>query len=130
MASLLLIEDEESIREGLRDRLVSEGHQVFDAPNGRIGVQLFRQHHPNVVITDILMPEKDGLEVIMDVRKDRPGQCIIAMSAAKTAGLDLDVLNIARKLGASYTLEKPFDVSSLLTAIAACLSKESQRGIN
>ncbi len=130
MATLLLIEDEESIREGLRDRLVSEGYQVIDAPNGRIGVDLFRRHRPDAVITDILMPEKDGLEVIMEVRKERPGQCIIAMSAGKTPGLDLDVLNIAKKLGASYTLEKPFDVSSLLTAIAACLKNESHQGIN
>lgn len=130
MASLLLIEDEESIRKGLRDRLVSEGHQVFDAPNGRLGVQLFRQHHPDVVITDILMPEKDGLEVIMGIRKDRPEQCIIAMSAAKTAGLDLDVLNIARILGASHTLEKPVEISSLLTAIDACLKKESPKGLD
>jgi DNA-binding response OmpR family regulator len=123
MATLLLIEDEDSIRESLRDRLVSEGHRVIEAANGRVGISLYRQHHPQIVITDILMPEKDGLEVIMDIRKERPDQPIIAMSAEKNAGMDLDVLNIAKKLGATHSLVKPFAHADLSAAIAACLEQ-------
>lgn len=126
MATLLLIEDEDPSREALRDRLRTAGHQVIEAPNGRLGLALFRAHHPDVVITDILMPEKDGLEVIMEIRKEQPNARIIAVSARETAGLNLDVLGIARKLGACTTLEKPFDFSALSSAIEACLRKQSQ----
>lgn len=126
MATVLLIEDEDSIREGLRDRLVSEGHRVLEAQNGRIGLKLFREHLPDLVITDILMPEKDGLEVIMDVRKENPGQRIIAMSGKQAAGMELDVLSIAKKLGACATLEKPFEFPALSSAIEACLRQKSR----
>ncbi len=126
MATLLLIEDEDSIREGLRDRLLSKGYQVLEAPNGRVGIKLFRDYHPDVVITDIVMPEKDGLEVIMEVRKEKPGQCIIAMSAEKAGGMNLNVLNIARKLGASAALVKPFDFAALSSAIEECLNPKTQ----
>lgn len=126
MATLLLIEDEDSSREEFRDRLRSEGYRVMDAPNGRLGLALFRAHHPDVVITDILMPEKDGLEVIMEIRTEQSDACIIAMSARETSGLDLDVLGIARKLGACATLEKPFEYPALSSAIEACLRKQSQ----
>lgn len=122
MAKLLLIEDEDSIREGIRDYLLSEGHSVIEAPNGRVGVKLFREHAPDLVITDILMPEKDGLEVIMELRKDVPNAKFIAMSAGRTPGLDLDVLNIAKKLGACATLTKPFEFSALSRAIETCLN--------
>jgi YesN/AraC family two-component response regulator len=113
---ILLIDDEEMIREVVRDMLETAGHEVIEAENGRHGLDQYRKHSIDVVITDILMPEKDGLETIQEVRVLDKDVRIIAMSGGGPS-YNLDFLLIAKKLGATATLVKPFHQDALIACV-------------
>ncbi len=93
---------------------------MVDAPNGLVGLQQFRATSPDLVLTDLMMPIMEGLETIPVLRRAQPSLKIIAMSGGGTnpAG---SYLRIAKKLGADYTLAKPFSLAELSTAVAALL---------
>ena len=112
MARILVIDDEEMLRLIIRAMLEPLGHQVVDAADGSTGVQLYRQHPADIVIVDFLIPGKDGIEVLKDLRADFPDVKIIAMT-----GHDPDILPLAVRMGASHTLKKPFRMDKLLDAI-------------
>ena len=116
---ILLFEDEEAIREALAERLMIEGFDVGSAPNGRKGLKLFQETPGELVITDILMPEVDGLEVIRTLRRLRVAPLIIAMSGG--GGRDLDFLIEAKEFGADGVLAKPFHVDDLVAMIQKLL---------
>ena len=116
MATILIIEDEESIRLLLRSALEAAGYEVTEATNGRQGLELYRHRPTDLVITDILMPDQDGLETILELRRLAPEAKIIAISGGGQSGL-LDLLPIAEKLGAQWTLRKPLRRLELLEAI-------------
>ena len=80
MATVLVIEDDQEVREFLVAVLSRAGHTVSDACNGRDGVTMFRENPVQVVITDIIMPEKDGIETILDLRREHPQLKVIAIS--------------------------------------------------
>ncbi|MEO5957891.1 MAG: response regulator [Opitutaceae bacterium] len=80
MARILLIDDDDDVRTVLRLTLIHFGHTVIEARNGREGLELFAEARPELVITDIVMPEKEGLEVIIELRAHRPPVKIIAIS--------------------------------------------------
>ena len=85
MRSVLLVEDDDQLRADLKQLLIDTGYEVWEAPSG-VGVgDLYQQHHPDLVITDLLMPDRDGLEVIMDLRGRDPNARIIAMSWGRQA---------------------------------------------
>jgi CheY-like chemotaxis protein len=92
--TILLIDDSATVREVLRIALESEGHAVLDAPDGRQGVALFREHRPAVTIVDIVMPEKDGIETVREILAMDPTTVIFTMS-----GADDDYQEVARMLG-------------------------------
>ena len=120
MARILIIDDDPHFREMLAEGLGRAGFEVIEADNGLKGVMLFRQDPADVVIADILMPEREGLETIMELRRDFPGVKVIAVSGGGTARPDR-YLKIALKLGADTALTKPFSFGTLLLTIAGLL---------
>ena len=117
MARILVIEDDDSIQFLLRLVLRSHGHQVLQASNGLEGMKLFQAEPPDLVLTDLLMPEKEGLETIREIRTHTPGAKIIAMSGGSPRWAGMDLLVLADKLGARRVLRKPFGEGELRAAI-------------
>ena len=117
-ARILVIDDEPDIRALLERILDSAGYEVALAADGKEAVNQFRAKPANLVLTDLFMPHQEGLETIMQLRKEFPRLAIIAMSG-KTAGSRM--LPIAQKLGAAVILEKPFAPQQLLDAVALAL---------
>lgn len=122
MALILVIDDEEGIRALLRDILQKEGHKVLEAPNGNVGVHLFHQNQPDLVITDIFMPEKEGTQTILELRKSYPNVKIIAISGGEIAAR-FDVLGTAKDFGALRVLAKPFHPKDLRQAVKELLDQ-------
>jgi CheY-like chemotaxis protein len=114
--SILVVDDEPGIRELLALMLEGAGHTVVAAEDGMQAPKLLEAHKIDVVITDLLMPERDGLEFITEVRKKHPGVKIIAMSGGGRIARD-SYLRIAKNFGAHLLLEKPFNQSSVLAAV-------------
>ena len=121
MPRILIIDDDDQIREMLKLFLEYAGYDVFDAANGKAGMELFYANPPEVVITDILMPEQEGLETIIALHKANPDLSIIAMSGGGHLPPD-QYLTFARKLGARHTFFKPVDCSVLLDAVRESLN--------
>jgi DNA-binding response OmpR family regulator len=96
--------------------LIHFGHLVTEARDGREGLDYFYRSGADLVITDIVMPEKEGFEVLMELRKVRPPVKLIAMSGGGRQS-PADVLNIAKHLGAARVLSKPFSNDELVAAI-------------
>ena len=121
MARVLIIDDEPNVRSMLRRMLHQAGHQVSEASNGAEGIKLYEQDQPDLIITDILMPEKEGIETIIALHRANPDLPIIAISGGgRLRGTDL--LCSAQLLGARHTLSKPFRGDQLLSAVSESLS--------
>jgi YesN/AraC family two-component response regulator len=116
MARILLIEDDESVRTILYLTLVHVGHEVIEARNGREGLDRFRETKPDLVITDIVMPEKEGFEVLMKIRRKNPALKIIAISGGGLHNA-AHYLHTAKLLGAAKVLAKPFSNEELMAAV-------------
>lgn len=117
MAHVLLIDDDPLVRQTLRGMLEELGHSVVEADEGRSAMSLLKGNPVDVVITDILMPHSDGIEVIMEIRKSRKGVRVIAVSGGGGTLGATDILTMARKLGAHQVLQKPIQRDQLMLAI-------------
>jgi len=120
MSRILVVDDEAMLRRTLRAMLEKAGHTVAEAEDGREGLELFSAQPFDLVLTDIIMPNREGVETIGDIRRLNPKVPIIAMSGGGSAGGDL-FLNLASQLGATRTLAKPIRQSDLIEAVNACL---------
>jgi DNA-binding response OmpR family regulator len=120
MAKVLVIDDEGDLRRILNHALTSAGHEVIEAADGRVGIQLFRAHDPDIVLTDIVMPEREGIETIAEIRAAGLGTGIIAMTggSVRNAGL---YLSLANGVGADAVLSKPFRSDELIAAVEKLL---------
>jgi YesN/AraC family two-component response regulator len=116
MNSILIIDDEAPIRSMLRLILEREGYQVIEAPDGVEGIRHYRQQPTDLIITDLIMPNKDGIGMIIDLKKEYPDINIIAMSGGGLNKPD-GYLKGAKQLGAKHTLSKPIDREELLRAV-------------
>ncbi|MCR4317940.1 MAG: response regulator [Planctomycetes bacterium] len=116
MAKILFIDDDQTVRDVCCAILASDGHVVLSGLNGTDGIRLAGDQKFDVVITDILMPEKEGIEFILDLRKQKKSIPVIAIS-----GAGADLLSAAKRFGASFTLEKPFSRSELLAVVNKAL---------
>ncbi len=116
MPRILIIDDEGQFRAYLRWMLERAGYEVLEAPDGVKGTALYRESLVDLVIVDLLMPRKTGIDVIMELRRDFPDVKIIAVSGGGPQG-DFDFLPAARVVGAHRTFLKPFKQQELLAAI-------------
>jgi len=110
---VLVIEDNEDLREYLRLALESQGYDVLTAAHGQEAISYLAGHPVDAVVTDLFMPEMDGIELIAAVRKKLPDVRVIAISGKP----GVDYLSVARELGVAATLRKPFEVEQLLVAL-------------
>jgi CheY-like chemotaxis protein len=126
MALILVIDDEPQIRSMLKLMLERDGYEVAEAPDGIEGIRIYRQNPADLIITDLIMPNKDGIGVIIDLKKEFPNVKIIAMSGG---GLNKPegYLKGAKKLGAACTLTKPIDRGEMLRAIKDVLKSPSSQ---
>ena len=120
MARILLIDDDETVRYALKQVLERAGYQVEEASDGQVGVEKFEVHKPDLVITDIIMPNQEGIETIIKLRRLAPEVVIIAMSGGGRTG-NRDFLSMAEKLGAAKVMAKPFRQKELVEAVASLL---------
>jgi DNA-binding NtrC family response regulator len=114
--SVLIIEDDEFVKNMLRQTFKQAGYEVATASNGRIGIQLYQSEPFDIVITDLIMPDMEGIETITHLRKCNPGVKVIAISGGGRNRPD-DYLHLASKLGAAKTFAKPVDRNELLEAV-------------
>jgi DNA-binding NtrC family response regulator len=114
MATILIIDDEEIIRGLLRSALEAAGYEVVEAANGREGLELYRHRPADLVITDIIMPELNGLDMLLELTREFLHAKVIAISGA---GGEKNVLDVAKLLGARQTFQKPFSMPQLLRAV-------------
>ena len=124
MASILLIEDDDDLRVTIARMLQSHGYTVFEAPDGDKGLRIYKKSAIDLVITDIFMPEKEGLQTIIELKQAHPGLKIIAISGGGRQGR-LEYLEHAKHLGAARTIEKPVDYEVLLDAIVKVLENKT-----
>jgi DNA-binding response OmpR family regulator len=120
MAKILLVDDDPDIRSLLKIMLTGQGHEVVEATDGTQALRLAEAEPFDLVLTDLIMPDKEGIETIMELRKKFPRIRIIAMSGGGV-GRQEDYLGLAGKLGAMRTLAKPFGIQELNEAVDAVL---------
>ncbi len=121
MPRILVIEDEIQVRRLTRRMLELEGFEVLEAGDGDTGLQVFAKNSIDLVITDIIMPGKEGIETILELKQKRPDIKIIAISGGGRIGPD-GYLELARRFGASHTFSKPFDRQELVRAVKELLA--------
>ncbi|MDD2964607.1 MAG: response regulator [Bacteroidales bacterium] len=121
MRTILLVEDEFVVRNGLKNALEKRDYLVIDVSNGNEALAVLDTILPAVIITDILMPEKDGIELLFELVRRKSKVPIIAMSGGGRIS-PADHLENALKMGASAVLIKPFSLDELFAKIAELLS--------
>lgn len=121
MAHILLIEDDPTMRTTLEEMLRGAGHRVTVAANGAQGVRSFATERPDVVVTDVLMPEKDGIQTLREIRATAPSVPVIVVSGGGRTRY-MDFLKVAKEFGAAEVLEKPLRRAALLDALARVLA--------
>lgn len=122
MPSVLVVDDEDQVRQLIRETLEEAGYDVQEARGGKEAVECYRAKPADLVIMDILMPDQDGLESTMTLRREFPASRVIAITGGSDMIGVLNFLDVARMLGARRTLQKPFEMKTLFDAVAAELS--------
>jgi len=122
--SILIIDDDTIFRTGLVKILRMENYDVLEASDGQEGINLFQKQKPDLVITDILMPNKEGIETIIELKDSFPDQRILAMSGGGR-GNPQEYLEFAKDCGAEKILKKPFKIDELLQLISSMSAEES-----
>ena len=122
MANILLVDDDAPLVKAQSEFLRRAGHTVSTAANGNEAMALVAHNDFDLVITDLIMPEKEGLETIAELRRIAPKIKIIAMSGGTVMIGAQDSLSMARMFGASLTLVKPFSGQTLIAAVTQALS--------
>ncbi len=120
MARILVIDDDEDVRRAIRRHLQSDGHDVVEAPDGKVGMKLFRENPADLVVTDLFMPEQEGLETIRELRRLAKDTKILVVTGSPSGG-PFDFRAHATLLGAGATLNKPFTREELLGTVHGLL---------
>lgn len=122
MTKIMVIDDEEDNRFTIREILEFAGFSVVEAANGNVGIALQKSSPCDLVITDMIMPEKEGIETIRELKADNPNLKILAISGSGHTNHG-DLLETAKQVGATQVLSKPFGETELLQAVRKCLSE-------
>jgi CheY-like chemotaxis protein len=120
VARILLIDDDAAVRYALKQVLERAGHQVEEANDGMVGIDVYNATRPDIVVTDIIMPNQENIETIIKLKRMAPEIAIIAMSGGGRTG-NRDYLGMAEKLGAAKVMPKPFRPRELVEAVQALL---------
>jgi len=126
MAKILIIDDDDDLREMLVTVLEDEGFAALAAEDGVSGLRMFSAARPDVIVTDMIMPEANGLDTIREILSIDSQARIIAMSGGSLAGSDYYLI-VAKTLGAMYVLPKPFEPDELMQVIKTCLGSSPTR---
>ena len=120
MPRILVIDDEQLLRSTVVMILTRAGFTVEEASDGQAGIAMFHKNPPDIVLTDIFMPNRDGIEIITELKHSSPQTKIIAMTGGGHLRM-MEIASAAQVLGADHVLNKPFDSESLLAAINVVL---------
>ena len=123
MSRILVIDDNTTMREAVCEMLQQSGYDAISVENGRVAAQIHRDNPIDLIITDLFMPDTDGLEIIYQFRHEFPEVKIIAVSGGGSRGL-VELLSVAKKMGAQRALMKPFAWEDLLTAVEEMLAQD------
>ena len=121
MARILVIDDDDELLKILQKRLVKAGYEVLTASDGSEGINLYHKKRPDVVITDIIMPVKDGTEVILELQKIFPDIKMIVMTGGGQGDAENYLESIKLCTDVKYTLKKPFAMDELLKVVKKCM---------
>lgn len=125
---VLVVDDNADIRGFIQDLLEVEGYEVSVASNGEEALGILRERGSDIVITDLFMPERDGLETILALKQQFPGIGVVAISGDRQTAGDTDYLSVAEVAGADCTLRKPFTSAALFEAVrSAAAARGSSR---
>jgi YesN/AraC family two-component response regulator len=125
MAHILLVDDDALVVETLSNAITNKGHTLVTATNGDEGMKKFAEDKFDLVITDIIMPEKEGIEMIMEMRRLAPGTRIVAISGGGRTG-NVNFLEMAGKLGATAILKKPIRLAALYETLERSLANSPE----
>jgi DNA-binding response OmpR family regulator len=120
VARIIVIDDQEFVRSAVRRALEPVGHEVREASDGEVGLQLLADHGADLVITDIFMPGQDGIVTVRRIRREFPTVRVIVMSGGDATGR-MDLRQDALMLGAAKSLAKPFELAELRAAVQEVL---------
>jgi CheY-like chemotaxis protein len=120
VTKILVIDDDDMVRITMVRLLEDLGYDVVCAEDGERGLGIFRNDQPDLVITDLTMPEREGIATIIEIRRDRPAVKVIAISGGGRIQ-DSDFLDMAKKLGADDVIAKPFDPDEFADRVGRCL---------
>jgi CheY-like chemotaxis protein len=123
MPGVLIVEDDKELREMLKLSLLRRNFTVFEAENGKAAITHFKPLITDLVVTDLIMPEEDGLKVVIKLRELKPSIKIIAISGGGKVGPG-SYLNLAKALGADAIYSKPFSINDLIAKIEELLDNE------
>ena len=125
--TILLIDDDDTLRNMLKVYLEKHDFSVLEAENGKIGIELYKEHEPDLVITDIIMPDMEGLETIKELKRHDSGIKIIVISGGGRLNPDT-YLNMAKQFGVQRTFIKPFHMKDMLAAVKKLTEDSSVNG--
>jgi len=126
MSRILIVDDEENIRFVLAQALRKEGYDVFEAGDGDEALKMLEGQAVDLVVTDLLMPNREGLETIMEIQMNWPQTKIIAMSGGGRVK-NTDFLSVAHKLGAKAVMKKPFSMAKFRDTVARVINEDTAK---
>ena len=117
LKKILIVDDEPSVLKMLRKMLKDLAEEILEAENGEQALEMCQEHNVDLIITDIVMPKKHGIDLIMEIKKSFPKLPIVAISGGGGVSGRFDYLEIAELLGANNILQKPFEAADLRDAV-------------